>query len=237
MCRAANVSNAGSPNPVPEDNQMNDKELRQLVLDELEFEPSIDAANIGVAAESSVITLTGYVPSYAQKLAAERAAWRVKGVKGIAQEIEVRLPGHTRSNDDEIAQRALSILAWSTLVPSGAIRVKVSDGWITLSGQVDWNYQRDAALSEVRKLSGVIGVVNSIELKPNAQVGDVKQRILDALKRHAEVEANRIRVDVRNDGTVRIEGEVDNWDEQQAVERAVWSASGVRAVDDRLRIQ
>jgi osmotically-inducible protein OsmY len=217
--------------------QMNDKELRQFVLDELEYEPSIDAADIGVAAEGGVVTLTGYVPNYAQKLAAERAAWRVKGVKGIAQEIQVRLPGHTRSNDDEIAQRALNILAWSTQVPSDAIRVKVSDGWITLSGQVDWNYQRNAAEFEVRKLSGVLGVINCIELKPNAQVGDVKQRILDALKRHAEIEARRIRVDVRSDGTVRIEGEVDNWDERQAVERAVWSASGVRAVEDQLRIQ
>jgi osmotically-inducible protein OsmY len=217
--------------------QMNDKELRQFVLDELEYEPSIDAADIGVAAENGVITLTGYVPNYAQKYAAERAAWRVKGVKGIAQKIDVRLPGHTRSNDDEIAQRALDILAWSTQVPSDAIRVKVSDGWITMSGQVDWNYQRNAAEFEVRKLSGVLGVINCIELKPTAQVGDVKQRILDALKRHAEVEARRIRVDVRNDGTVRIEGEVDNWDERQAVERAVWSASGVRAVEDRLRIQ
>lgn len=216
---------------------MNDKDLRQFVLDELEYEPSIDAADIGVAAENGVVTLTGYVPNYAQKLAAERAAWRVKGVKGIAQEIQVRLPGHTRSNDDEIAQRALNILAWSTQVPSDAIRVKVSDGWITLSGQVDWNYQRNAAEFEVRKLSGVLGVINCIELKPKAQVGDVKQRILDALKRHAEIEAGRIRVDVRNDGTVRIEGEVDNWDERQAVERAVWSASGVRAVEDRLRIQ
>lgn len=216
---------------------MNDKELRQFVLDELEYEPSIDAADIGVAAENGVITLTGYVPNYAQKYAAERAAWRVKGVKGIAQKIDVRLPGHTRSNDDEIAQRALDILAWSTQVPSDAIRVKVSDGWITMSGQVDWNYQRNAAEFEVRKLSGVLGVINCIELKPTAQVGDVKQRILDALKRHAEVEARRIRVDVRNDGTVRIEGEVDNWDERQAVERAVWSASGVRAVEDRLRIQ
>lgn len=237
-CRAGSAPNAGFPQkPVPEDMQMNDKELRQFVLDELEYEPSIDAADIGVAAESGVVTLSGHVPNYAQKIAAERAAWRVKGVKGIAQEIEVRPPGHVRTNDDEIAQRALNILAWSTLVPSDALRVKVSDGWITLSGQVDWNYQRNAAEAEVRKLNGVLGVIDHIELKPNAQVGDVKQRIVDALKRHAEIEAKRIQIEVRNDGTVRIEGEVYTWDEQQAVERAVWSASGVRAVEDRLRIQ
>ncbi len=216
---------------------MNDLELRQSVADELEFEPSIDAANIGIGAEHGVITLTGHVTSYAQKLAAERAAWRVKGVKGIAQHIEVRVPGHVRSNDDEIAERALNILAWTTLVPRDAIRVKVADGWITLTGQVDWNYQRDAADREVRKLSGVTGVVNSIELKPSAQVGNVEQKILDALKRHAEVEAKKIKVEVREGGTVRLEGEVDSWDERQAVERAVWSAPGVRSIDDRLRIQ
>lgn len=216
---------------------MNDKELRQSVLDELEFEPSIDAANIGVAAEHGVVTLTGHVPDYAQKLAAERAAWRVKGVKGIAQEIEVRLPGHVRCNDDEIAQRALNILAWNSLVPANAVKVKVADGWITLTGNVDWHYQRDAAEREMRKLFGIAGVVNNVELKPSAKVGDVRQKILDALKRHAEVEAERIQVEIRDSGTVRLEGQVDNWDERQAVERAVWSAPGVRAIDDRLRIR
>lgn len=215
---------------------MNDKELRQLVVDELEFEPSIDAANIGVAAKQRVVTLTGHVTDYPQKLAAERAAWRVKGVKGIAQEIEVRLPGHVRCNDDEIAQRALNVLAWTSLVPDNAVRVKVADGWITLTGQVDWNFQRDAAEREVRKLSGVNGVINSIELKPSAKAADVKQKIADALQRHAEVEAKRIRVEIRDSGTVMLEGEVDNWDERRAVERAVWSAPGVRAIDDRLRI-
>lgn len=216
---------------------MKDTELRQFVLDELEYEPSIDAADIGVAAENGVVTLSGHVSTYEQKIAAERAAWRVKGVKGIAQEIRVRPPGHTRNNDDEIAQRALSLLTWSTLVPEEAIRVKVSDGWITLSGHVDWNYQRSAAESAVRKLSGVVGVVNLIEIKAKPQPVDVKQRILDALKRHAEIEAKRIQVDVRADGTVRLDGEVDNWDERQAVERAVWSASGVRALEDKLRIR
>lgn len=213
---------------------MNDKELRQLVVDELEYEPSIDAADIGVTAENGVVTLSGHVPDYVQKMAAERAAWRVKGVKGIAQEIEVRFPGDKKWNDDEIAQRAVNILAWNTLVPKDCVRVKVSDGWITLSGGVKWNYQRQAAENEVRKLNGVKGVLNNITLTSAVQAGDLKRRIQDALKRHAEVEADAVRVDVRSDGTVRIEGRVDNWSEMQAVEHAVWSAPGVQRVDDNL---
>jgi osmotically-inducible protein OsmY len=167
-------------------------------------------------------------------MAAERAAWRVKGVKGIAQKIEVRLPGDKKWKDDEIAQRALSILSWNTLVPKDCIRVRVADGWITLSGGVNWNYQRQAAENEVRKLGGVKGVTNNITLTSAVQAGDLKRRIQAALKRHAEVEADAVRVDVRSDGTVRIEGRVDNWSEMKAVEHAVWSAPGVQRVDDYL---
>lgn len=215
---------------------MNDKELRQFVLDELEFEPSLDSANISVSAEHGVVTLSGHVGDYAQKTAAERAAWRVKGVKAIAQEIEVRLPGDKQCGDDEIAQRALNILAWNTLIPHDAVRVKVADGWVTLTGQVDWNYQRAAAEAEVRKLTGVRGLINDIKLTAAAQIGDVKQRIQDALMRNAEIEAGRIRVQVREGGTVRVEGEVDNWDERQAVVRAAWSTPGVRIVENHLSI-
>ncbi len=214
---------------------MNDKELRQLVIDELEYEPRVDAADIGVAAEHGVVTLSGHVADYAQKMAAERAAWRVKGVKGIAQEIEVRLPGDKKQNDDEIAQRALSIIAWNTVIPRDSVRVRVSDGWVTLSGSVNWNYQRQAAENEVRKLGGVKGVTNDISLASMVQAGDVRRRIQDALKRHAEIEADAVRVDVLDDGTVRIDGHVDNWSEMQAVERAVWSAPGVRRVEDHLK--
>jgi osmotically-inducible protein OsmY len=213
---------------------MSDKELRQLVIDELEYEPSIDATDIGVAAENGVVTLSGHVADYAQKTAAERAVWRVKGVRGLAQEIEVRLSGDKKHNDDEIAQRALSILAWNTTIPSSGIRVQVSGGWVTLSGSVSWNFQRRAAENEVRKLGGVMGVTNDIQLATEVQAGDLKRRIQEALKRHAEVEAGAVRVDVRGNGTVRIDGHVDNWSEMQAVERAVWSAPGVRVVEDNL---
>jgi len=215
---------------------MNDKQLRQNVIDELDFEPSINSADIGVTAENGVVTLSGYVTSYTQKLSAERAMWRVKGVKAIAQEIQVRIPGDKKHNDDEIAQRALNILAWSALVPRDSVRVKVQNGLVMLTGQMDWNYQRKAAEADVRKLDGVTGVMNDITLKPAVQAVDVKQRITDALKRHAEVEASHVQISVRDGGTVSLEGEVDTWDELQAVVHAAWSAPGVRAVNDQLRI-
>ncbi|HUH89843.1 MAG TPA: BON domain-containing protein [Lysobacter sp.] len=215
---------------------MNDKELRQNVIDELDFEPSISAADIGVIAEHGVVTLTGHVPNYAQKMAAERAVWRVKGVKAIAQEIQVRLSSDKKHDDDEIAQRALNILAWDVVVPRDSVHVKVQNGWVTLTGQVDWNYQREAAVASVRKLAGVAGVINDMTLKPSVQAGDVKQRITDALKRHAEVEASHIQISVRDGGAVDIEGGVDNWDERQAVVRAAWSAPGVLTVNEHLKI-
>jgi osmotically-inducible protein OsmY len=215
---------------------MNDKQLRLDVIDELDFEPSIDSADIGATAEKGVITLTGHVPSYAQKIAAERAVWRVKGVKAIAQEIEVRLPGDKKQADDEIAERALSILAWNTAVPRDAIHVKVQHGWVTLTGLVNWNYQRVAAENDVRKLSGVVGVLNDVSLKPLVQATDIKQRITDALKRHAEVEAGRVKVAVLEGGKVNIDGDVDDWEERRAVERAVWSTPGVQTVENHLRI-
>jgi osmotically-inducible protein OsmY len=215
---------------------MNDKLLRQDVLDELEFEPSIDAANIGVAVEQGVVTLTGHVASYWQKTAAERAVWHVKGVKAIAQEIKVRFSNDTKHADDQIAERALNILAWDASVPKDAIRVKVQDGWVTLEGEVSWQFQRSSAEADIRKLSGVVGVSNGITIKPSVQAPDVRKRIEDALKRCAEVEARQITINVRDNGAVRLDGKVDNWDEWQAVKRAAWSAPGVKMVDDHISI-
>lgn len=215
---------------------MDDAVLRQNVLDELEFEPSINAAHIGVTAENGVVTLSGHVGSYAEKVAAEHAAQRVKGVLGIAQEIAVRYGPLVKSSDDEIASRAVNILRWNTVVPKDAVQVKVENGWIRLSGEVDWQFQRNTAESDVRKLSGVSGVTNDIKIKAHVQTTDVKRKIEDALKRNAEVEAHRIRVSVIGSGKIALEGTVHNWQERSTAERAAWSAPGVVAVEDRLTV-
>lgn len=213
---------------------MNDKQLRQSVMDELEFEPSIDASDIGVLAENGVVTLNGHVPLYAHKVAAERAAWRVRGVKAVVQDIQVRYNGMA-PNDEQIAQRAVDLLRWDGTIPD-QVHVSVSDGWITLSGEVDWQYQRRNAELDLRSMTGVLGISNNITLKPVAKVAAVKDRIEDALKRSAELEARQIRVDISENGAVTLSGFVDNWSERKAVERAAWSAPGVKSVRDQLSI-
>jgi osmotically-inducible protein OsmY len=215
---------------------MSDSTLRQDIIDELDFEPSIDAADIGVAVENGVATLTGHVPTYAQKLTVEEVVRRVKGVKGMAQEIEVRPFGTNRTADDEIAKRAVNTINWNTSVPDGAVQVKVQDGWVTVTGKVEWQYQKKAAADAVRDLAGVVGVSNQIEIKQRASAFDVKKRIEDALKRHAEIEAQAIKVNVLDGGKIRLEGRVHAWSERSAAERAAWSALGVSSVEDRLTI-
>ncbi|WP_342240811.1 BON domain-containing protein [Inquilinus sp. OTU3971] len=212
---------------------MNDQELRKHVIDELDFEPSVDAVGIGVAADNGIVTLTGHVASYAEKLAAERAVQRVKGVRGIAQEIEVRFPANKKKADDEIAAQAVHVIDWDTTIPDEAVKVKVQLGWVTLTGKVDWQYQKTAAERAVRPLSGVVGVSNLIEIKAGVQASDVKSRIESALKRSAEVEASGIRVQV-SDGKVVLGGQVQSWHELDEAERAAWSVPGVTAVDDQL---
>ena len=214
---------------------MPDIDLRQSVLEELDFDPSFDAANIGVAVENGVVTLTGHVRSYAAKLAVERAVQRVKGVQGIAEEIEIRYPADKRTADDQIAERALSSIKWNAQVPGDAVLVKVEKGWVTLSGTVDWQFQRIAAESAVRRLSGVAGISNMITIKPQVRPTDVKSKILDALKRNAQLEADAIRVSVDND-TVTLEGNVTAWYERGIAERAAWSAPGVSKVEDRISV-
>jgi osmotically-inducible protein OsmY len=152
---------------------MEDKYLRQSIIDELDFEPSIDAADIGVAVEGGVVTLTGHVSSYAEKLAVEDTVRGVRGVKAIAEEVEVRYPDGKKTADDQIAKRALDILAWDTSVPNERIQVKVQRGWLTLTGEVDWNYQRTAAEQAVRKLGGITGISNLITLKAIPKADDV----------------------------------------------------------------
>ncbi len=214
---------------------MDDLELKKSVESELNFEPSINAAEIGVAVKNGVVTLSGRVPSYWEKVSAERAAARVSGVKAVANELEVRLPGLSERTDADIAQAAVDTLRWSVLVPQDRIKVKVSKGWITLEGNVDWQYQKSAAEKAVRKLYGVLGVSNLIEVKPQVSKAEVKTSIEAALKRLAEVDANRIRVDTE-DGKVVLSGSVRSWFEREEAERAAWAAPGVRSVEDRIAI-
>lgn len=215
---------------------MSDIALRQFILNELEFEPGVDAAHIGVAVEDGVVTLTGYVHSYAERAIAEQAVARVKGVKALAQELQVRYPHNKKTDDDQIAKRALKIIAWDTTVPDDKVKIKVQNGWITLSGEVEWNYQRDAADVAVRKLSGVVGITNLITVRPHADVRDVKHRIEDALKRNAQLDAREIRVIV-DGGKVTLEGSVPVWHERAIAEKAAWSAPGVSAVEDRILVK
>jgi len=212
---------------------MTDKDLRRDVLDELDFDPSLDAGEIGVAVSNGVVTLTGHVGSYAEKVEAERAAKRVKGVRAIAQEIQVRLPEAKKIEDDQIAARVLAIIDWSVHLPRDSIQVKVAQGWVTLTGAVPWQYQAMAAEAAVRKLSGVVGVTNRIAVRPDIQPAAVKDRILEAFRRIALFEADAIKVSVEGD-KVTLEGAVTAWAEREAAERAAWSVPGVRSVEDRI---
>lgn len=214
---------------------MSDLNLRKAILEELEFQPDIDAAHIGVSVENGVVTLSGHVKNYGQKVSAERAVKAIKGVRAVAEEIQVRLEKGAGTADDTIANRALNILSWSSDTPEGDIKIVVQHGWITLEGQVDWQYQKEIAERAVRKLSGVVGVNNRLTLRPRVDVTDIQHRIEEALKRNAEVDAKGIRIKVEG-GVVKLEGKVHFWRERQIAERAAWSVPGVSKVEDHLLI-
>ncbi|WLH38089.1 BON domain-containing protein [Pseudomonas sp. FP2196] len=212
---------------------MSDLDLRKAILEELEFQPDINAANIGVSVDNGVVTLSGHVNTLAQKVSAERAVKSIKGVRALAEELEVRLNNHGGTGDDIIANRALKIILWSSDVPEGDVKVTVQHGRVTLEGEVDWQYQKETVDRSVRKLSGVIGVDNRLVLRPRLDVFDIQERIEAALKRNAEVHAHEIRVKVEGD-VVTLEGRVHLWRERQIAERAAWSVPGVTKVEDHL---
>ncbi|MGM4984405.1 BON domain-containing protein [Rhizobium sp. SG741] len=214
---------------------MDDIALRQNILDELEFEPRVDAADIGVVARDGIVTLTGHVGTYAEKDAAEKAVRRVKGVRAIAQEMDVRILGPRRTDDDDIARRAVKMVDWNISIPKQMVQIRVCKGVVTLTGKVEWQYQKNAAAAAVRDLAGVVGVSNLIDVVPGISADDVKRRIENALERDAELEAQAIRVDV-SDGKVTLKGNVRTLSERRAAERAAWSAPGVHTLDDQLSI-
>jgi osmotically-inducible protein OsmY len=212
-----------------------DLELRRDVIEELDWEPSLDAAEIGVTAHEGIVTLTGAAKSYTEKLMAERAVSRVKGVKAIANDIEVRLSGTAERIDTDIAAAAVDALSWKASVPDDHIKVSVSKGWITLEGEVDSQHQRDAALEAVHHLVGVKGVTNLISLKPRVSATEVKSRIEAAFRRSAELDAKMVHVEAR-DGKVTLRGDVHSWSERQEAERTVWAAPGVTQVENLIAI-
>ena len=214
---------------------MIDKDLKQHVENALEWEPSVDAADIGVSADQGVVTLRGNVRSYGEKLAAERVALRVYGVKAVANDLVVHVATDYTRTDTEIAQAAIAALKWNAVLPADAVTLTVKDGWLTLTGTLDWQYQKDAAARSVRDLRGVKGVTNEIRLRAHASPVDVRDKIEAALKRSAEVDARRINV-VASDGTVVLTGHVRSWAERQDAERAAWAAPGVSRVDDRITV-
>jgi osmotically-inducible protein OsmY len=214
---------------------MTDRQLQEHVQNALDWDPSIDAADIGVSVDKGVVTLRGDVKTYAERAAAERVAAAVYGTKAIANDINVRLGNESKRSDSDIAQAVLSALRWSSVVPDQKIAVSVSNGWVKLSGAVDWEYQRSAAQRAARDLTGVVGVSNLITLEPHVSATDVQKKIEAALKRSAEVDARRINV-AASDGKIVLSGNVHSWFERDEARRAAWAAPGVKDVEDRISI-
>lgn len=210
-----------------------DMDIQRDVANELKWDPSVHEEEIAVAVRDGVVTLGGTVDSYAAKYRAVRAVERVNGVRGVADEVEVQLPSESHRSDTDIAHQAVNALRWNALVPDGKVKVRVEHGWVTLEGGVEWEYQRLAAKSAVKYLVGVRGVSNLVTLEPRLSQLDVSQRIKEALRRRAEVDAGKIEIDAK-DGVVTLRGSVHSWTERRDAEFAAWAAPGVSRVEDQL---
>ena len=212
-----------------------DSDIKRDVEDEFRWDPDIDSTDIAVTVKNGVVTLAGFTRSYSDKLEAEAAAKRVAGVLGVANDIEVRLPSLDQRPDPEIARDAIAAIHHRLPVVAEQIKVVVRNGWITLEGEVEWEYQRLAAERAVRRIKGLKGVSNTIRVKPRVPATEIKRRIEEAFRRSAEIDANRITVEVR-DGEVILKGAVRSWAERQEAERAAWAAPGVRRVNNQITI-
>jgi osmotically-inducible protein OsmY len=212
-----------------------DTELQEKVLDELKWEPGIESAEIGVSVSEGVVTLNGHVPSFMEKLLAERAAQRIKGVRAVANGIAVRIREPHMRDDSEIAKAAADALKWNAAVAAQLIKVSVTRGWIMLEGEVDWQLQKTAAEEAVHALSGVKGVTNLIHIKPTVSANEVRSRIESAFRRNAELDAQGLVVETK-DGKVTLRGSVRSWAERQEAERSAWAAPGIATVENLLSV-
>ena len=215
-----------------------DEDIQRDVLEELSWEAELQPNEIGVVVKDGVVALTGWVDSFSKKWAAERAAHRVRGVVAVANDIEVRLPGSAERTDADIAAAATRALEWDALLPIEELEVTVSKGWVTLRGEVEWEYEKREAERVVRRLMGVRGVSNLITVRPRVKAtpSELQRRIDAALVRSAHTDAERIKVEVDGDKVV-LKGTVRSWAEKQEAERAAWSAPGVAEVDNRIIVR
>ena len=212
-----------------------DEEIQRDVLDELKFEPRVHPNEVGVVVKDGVVTLTGWVDSYAKKWAAEEAAHRVRGVLAVANDIEVRLPTSAERTDPDIAAAAVRALEWDAAIPVDKLDITVSKGWVTLRGEVEWQYQKQDAERVVRRLQGVRGVSNLIVVRPRLSPTELKEKIEQALVRTAELDAQRIVVRIEGSKVI-LEGRVRSWAERREAERVAWAAPGITKVDNRITI-
>jgi osmotically-inducible protein OsmY len=210
-----------------------DNEIERDVRDELKWDPDIDASDIAVSVKDGIVTLAGFTKSYTDRLEAEIAAKRVTGVRAVANDIEVRLPAIDQRPDPDIARDAVAALKAELPISYDRIKVVLKDGWVTLEGGVEWQYQKTTAENAVRRVKGVKGVTNVITVKPKVQSTELQRKILDAFRRNAEVDANRITVEA-NGSEVVLKGTVRSWIEREEAERVAWSAPGVTRVEDRI---
>ena len=213
-----------------------DKDLQRAVKDELSWEPGVEASQIGVSVKDGVVTLTGFVDNYPEKWWAERAVKRLSGIEAVTDEIKVKVPDSSARMDMDIARAAEDALDWNVRVPINRIRLTVEDGWITLKGTVDWQFQRLAAEEAVRHMFGVRGISNQVTLVPKMTAADIKSKIEMAFERSAKVDAQRIKVELRENKII-LNGNVRSWAEREEVERVVWAAPGIFQVENHIRIE